>query len=69
MVPQKEFVQSVRALCDRYGILLIFDEIQAGYGRTGKMFASEHFGVVPDIMTLGKAIAGGLPMSAIMSTP
>lgn len=69
VVPQKEFVQSVRALCDRYGILLIFDEIQAGYGRTGKMFASEHFGVVPDIMTLGKAIAGGLPMSAIMSTP
>ncbi len=69
IVPEKEFVQGVRALCDQYGILLIFDEIQSGYGRTGKMFASEHFGVVPDIMTLGKAIAGGLPMSAIVSTP
>lgn len=68
-VPPVDFVKGVRALCDKYGILLIFDEIQSGYGRTGKMFAGENFGVIPDIMTLGKAIAGGLPMSAIMSTP
>ncbi len=68
-VPSAEFLQGVRALCDKHGILLIFDEIQSGYGRTGKMFASENFGVVPDIMTLGKAIAGGLPMSAVVSTP
>lgn len=69
IVPPKEFVQGVRKICDEYGILLIFDEIQCGYGRTGKMFASENFGVVPDIMTVGKAIAGGLPMSAVISTP
>ncbi len=69
VVPPLEFVKGVRELCDKHGILLIFDEIQAGYGRTGKMFASENFEVVPDIMTLGKAIAGGLPMSAIVSTP
>lgn len=69
VVPTAEFIKGVRELCDRYGILLIFDEVQSGYGRTGKMFASEHFGVVPDIMTVGKAIAGGLPMSAVISTP
>lgn len=69
VVPSKEFVQGIRNICDKHGILLIFDEIQAGYGRTGKMFASEHFGVIPDIMTVGKAIAGGLPMSAVISTP
>lgn len=68
VVPTERFVREVRRICDEHGILLIFDEIQAGYGRTGKMFASENFGVVPDIMTLGKAIAGGLPMSAIVST-
>jgi len=69
VVPTKEFVQGIRDICTKHGILLIFDEIQAGYGRTGKLFASENFGVIPDIMTLGKAIAGGLPMSAIVSTP
>ena len=69
VVPPVTFVKGVRNLCDKYGIMLIFDEIQSGYGRTGKMFASEHFDVVPDIMTVGKAIAGGLPMSAVISTP
>ncbi|MBV4415380.1 aspartate aminotransferase family protein [Clostridium tyrobutyricum] len=68
VVPAKEFVQGVRDMCTKYGILLIFDEIQSGYGRTGKMFAGENFDVVPDIMTVGKAIAGGLPMSAVIST-
>lgn len=68
VVPPKSFVKGVRQLCDEYGILLVFDEIQSGYGRTGKMFASQHFDVVPDIMTVGKAIAGGLPMSGIIST-
>ena len=69
VVPSKKFVQGVREICDKHGILLIFDEIQCGYGRTGTMWASEHFDVVPDIMTVGKAIAGGLPMSAVLSTP
>lgn len=69
VVPPKSFLKGVRELCDEYGILLIFDEVQSGYGRTGKMFACEHFDVTPDIMTMGKAIAGGLPMSAVISTP
>ena len=69
VVPSKAFVQGIRERCDQYGILLIMDEIQSGYGRTGRMFASSHFDVVPDIMTVGKAIAGGLPMSAVISTP
>jgi 4-aminobutyrate aminotransferase and related aminotransferases len=69
VVPPKDFVQGIRKRCEQYGILLIMDEIQSGYGRTGKMFASEHFDVVPDILTVGKAIAGGLPMSAVVSTP
>jgi len=69
VVPTKSFIQGVRQLCDKHGILLVFDEIQSGYGRTGKMFASEHFDVIPDIMTIGKAIAGGLPMSGVVSTP
>lgn len=69
VVPDKKFVQGVAKICKEHGILLIFDEIQCGYGRTGKMWASQHFDVIPDIMTVGKAIAGGLPMSAVISTP
>lgn len=69
VVPSKTFVQGVAKICKEHGILLIFDEIQCGYGRTGKMWASQHFDVIPDIMTVGKAIAGGLPMSAVISTP
>ena len=67
-VPPASFVRGVRERCDKYGIMLIFDEIQAGYGRSGKMFAGQNFDVTPDIMNLGKAIAGGLPMSATVST-
>lgn len=69
IVPPASYVQRVRELCDQHGILLIFDEIQAGFGRTGKFFASENFDVVPDIMTIGKAMAGGLAASGVVSTP
>lgn len=68
IVPPTKFVKAIRDICTQHGIMLIFDEIQSGFGRTGKWFASEHHDVLPDIMTLGKAIAGGLPMSAIVST-
>ncbi|MDR1542307.1 MAG: aspartate aminotransferase family protein [Clostridiales bacterium] len=68
IVPHPEFLSGLREICDKNGILLIFDEIQSGFGRTGKMWASQHFGIIPDIMTAGKAIAGGLPMSAIISS-
>jgi 4-aminobutyrate aminotransferase len=69
IVPPASFVRRIRELCDEHGILLIFDEIQAGFGRTGTFFASENFDVVPDIMTIGKAMAGGLPASGVVSTP
>ena len=61
-----EFLRTLRELCDRHGILLIADEIQTGIGRTGKMFATEHCGVVPDITTLAKGLGGGFPISAIV---
>ncbi len=60
-----EFLQAVRRSCDERGALLIIDEIQTGFGRTGRMFACEHFGVLPDILTMAKGIAGGIPMGAI----
>jgi acetylornithine/LysW-gamma-L-lysine aminotransferase len=60
-----EFLQAVRTACDRAGALLIIDEIQTGFGRTGRMFACQHFGVLPDILTMAKGIAGGVPMGAI----
>lgn len=69
VAPHPKFLKGVREICDKHGILLIFDEIQSGFGRTGKMWASQHYDVVPDIMTTGKAIAGGLPMSCCWSTP
>jgi 4-aminobutyrate aminotransferase/4-aminobutyrate aminotransferase/(S)-3-amino-2-methylpropionate transaminase len=61
-----EFLQGLRRLCDRHGILLIADEIQTGVARTGKMFAIEHSGVIPDILTLAKGLGGGTPISAIV---
>jgi acetylornithine/succinyldiaminopimelate/putrescine aminotransferase len=63
-----EYLAAVRQLCDDKGILLVFDEVQCGLGRTGKLFAHEHFGVTPDIMALAKALAGGLPMGALLAT-
>ncbi|TBR11838.1 MAG: aspartate aminotransferase family protein [Candidatus Nitrosotenuis sp.] len=63
------FLQEVRKLCDENGILLIFDEIQAGLGRTGKMWACDHWNTAPDIMCLAKGIAGGVPMSATLVRP
>ncbi len=65
VVPPTEFLKNLRRLCDQWGIFLIFDEVQSGMGRTGRWFASEHFGVVPDIMTVAKGIASGLPLSAL----
>ena len=66
IVPPDRFLPSIRDICSKHGVLLIVDEIQAGFCRTGKMFAFEHFGIIPDIMTMSKALGGvGLPISAI----
>lgn len=62
LIPPDGFLRGLRELCDRHGILLIFDEVQCGIGRTGRMFASEHWGVAPDIMTLAKGLGSGLPI-------
>ena len=66
-VPAQDYLQRVRELCTREGLLLIFDEVQVGMGRTGRLFAHEHFGVTPDIMTLAKALGGGLPLGAMLA--
>jgi 4-aminobutyrate aminotransferase len=67
VVPPASFLQGLREVCDKYGILLILDEIQSGFGRTGRWFAYEHFGVRPDIVTVAKALASGLPISGVFS--
>ncbi len=67
IVPPARYVRALNDLCREHGLFLIFDEIQTGIGRTGKMFAAEHFGMVPDIMTMGKAVGGGFPMSVVTS--
>ncbi len=67
VVPPTSFMKGLREIATKYGILLIFDEIQSGMGRTGKWFALEHYGVLPDIMTVAKGIASGLPLSGVFS--
>ena len=61
-----EFMQGLRAICDREGILLVVDEVQSGFGRTGRMFAIEHYGVEPDLITVAKSMAAGLPLSGVV---
>ena len=67
VVPPKAFMKGLREICDKHGIMLIFDEVQSGFGRTGKWFAMEHFHVEPDIMTVAKGIASGLPLSGVFT--
>jgi 4-aminobutyrate aminotransferase/(S)-3-amino-2-methylpropionate transaminase len=66
IVAPREFVQGVREICDREGIVLIVDEVQTGFGRTGRMFAIEHYDVEPDLITVAKSIAAGLPLSGVL---
>lgn len=65
-IAEPAFLQHLRELCDRHGIVLIADEIQSGFGRSGKMFAMEHFGIAPDLTCVGKSMGGGLPLSGIV---
>jgi len=65
VVPPASFLRALRQICDEHGILLIFDEVQTGFGRTGKFFALEHFGVVPDILVMAKGLASGMPLSCV----
>jgi 4-aminobutyrate aminotransferase / (S)-3-amino-2-methylpropionate transaminase / 5-aminovalerate transaminase len=66
IVPSQEFVQGLRELCDAHGIVMVADEVQTGFCRTGKVFAMEHFGVEPDLMTVAKSIAAGIPLSGVI---
>ena len=65
-VAPAEFLRALRELCDRHGIVLVFDEIQSGFARTGKMFACEHAAVAPDLMTIAKSLAGGVPLAGVI---
>ncbi len=67
-IASSDYFSNVRKLCDQHKLLLIFDEVQTGLGRTGKLFAHEHFGIAPDIMTLAKALAGGAPIGTMLAT-
>ncbi|MEH1795326.1 acetyl ornithine aminotransferase family protein [Nostoc sp.] len=69
IVPEDGFLKRIRDICDRHGILMVVDEVQAGMGRTGRLFAIEHWGVMPDIITTAKGIASGLPLGAILARP
>src|SRR5207248_10811405 len=66
IVPPDGFLRGLRRLCDVSGALLVFDEIQCGFGRSGRMWACDHENVVPDLMTVGKGIGGGLPLAAVL---
>jgi 4-aminobutyrate aminotransferase/(S)-3-amino-2-methylpropionate transaminase len=66
VVAPKEFLQGLRRICDDNGIVLVIDEVQTGFGRTGKLFATEHYGIEPDLMTVAKSIAAGLPLSGVI---
>ena len=66
VVAPRDFMAGIRRICDQHGIVMVVDEVQTGYGRTGKMFAIEHYGIEPDLMTVAKSIAGGLPLSAVL---
>ena len=68
IIPDPDYMREVRKLCDRHGILLVLDEVQTGMGRTGKLFAYEHYGMAPDIMTLAKGLGGGVPIGAMLAT-
>lgn len=68
VVPSPGFLRGLREICDEYGILLIMDEVQSGFGRTGKFFALEHFGVTPDILVMAKGLASGFPLSGIAAS-
>lgn len=65
-IAPKEFMQALRQLCDKHGILLICDEVQTGFARTGKLFATEYYGIEPDLMTIAKSLAGGIPLSGVI---
>jgi 4-aminobutyrate aminotransferase / (S)-3-amino-2-methylpropionate transaminase / 5-aminovalerate transaminase len=66
VVAPLEFLEGIRGICDKHGIVLVVDEVQTGFGRTGKMFAIEHYGIEPDLMTVAKSIAAGLPLSGVI---
>jgi 4-aminobutyrate aminotransferase/(S)-3-amino-2-methylpropionate transaminase len=66
VVPSQEFVASLRRICDEHGIVLVADEVQTGFCRTGRVFAMEHFGIEPDLMTIAKSVAAGLPLSGVI---
>jgi acetylornithine aminotransferase len=67
VIPSAEYFREVRRICDENNLILIFDEVQTGIGRTGKLFAYEHFDIAPDIMTLAKALAGGAPIGTMLA--
>ncbi len=68
LVPENDYLKKLKARCEEVGTLLILDEIQPGFGRTGKLFAFEHYGIVPDILVMGKGMGGGVPVGAFMSS-
>ena len=66
VVAPRDFMTGVRRICDEHGIVLVIDEVQTGFGRTGRMFATEHYGIEPDLLVIAKSIAGGLPLSGVL---